>query len=163
ANHIVGPVLEVGAGTGSFTEALHTDQEWYALEPDETLCAELVARKVAGNISASVKVLTGQLSDLPKEKKFRTILYMDVLEHIEDDLSEVKSAAAHLARNGVLIILAPAFQFVYSAFDAAVGHFRRYDKDGLERIRPPELSRVASFYLDAPGLALSLANRLVLR
>jgi len=76
---------------------------------------------------------------------------------------EAARAADLLAPGGHLIILGPAFQFVYSPFDAAVGHCRRYTSAGLASIRPTGLISTAEFYMDAPSLMLSLANRLLLR
>jgi hypothetical protein len=58
--------------------------------------------------------------------------------------------------------LAPAFQFVFSEFDAAIGHYRRYTRRSLGALRPPALHVVRSFYLDSPGLLLSLGNRALL-
>lgn len=49
----------------------------------------------------------------------------------------------------------PAYQAVYSSFDAAIGHYRRYDHQS-----PPEaLEPISTFYLDSLGLLLSLINR----
>ena len=48
---------------------------------------------------------------LPAEAKFDAILYIDVLEHIEDDRAEMARAAARLKPGGALIVLAPAHPF----------------------------------------------------
>jgi hypothetical protein len=52
---------------------------------------------------------------------------------------------------------------LYSEFDAALGHERRYTKQSLSRVFPGDLRCVALFYLDSIGMLLSLANRLMLR
>jgi SAM-dependent methyltransferase len=105
----------------------------------------------------------GTLEILPATELFDTILYIDVLEHIEDDAAELKRAAAHLRRGGRLVILSPAHQWLFSKFDASIGHHRRYTRGTLLAIAPPDLRLERAVYLDAFGLFLSLANRLLLR
>jgi hypothetical protein len=54
-------------------------------------------------------------------------------------------------------------QWLYSPFDGAIGHYRRYSRQSLERAIPAGFERVAVKYLDCAGVLLSLANRLLLR
>src|SRR5262249_9818557 len=89
--------------------------------------------------------------------------YIDVLEHIEDDRGEVARAAAHLVPGGRLVVLSPAHAWLYSDFDAAIGHFRRYDGKSLRALTPPSLKVKSLRYLDSAGLAASGANRFLLR
>ena len=88
---------------------------------------------------------------------------MDVLEHIQDDRAELERAAEHLHPGGRLIVLAPAHMLLYSPFDRAIGHHRRYDARSLPGVVPRELRREGLWYLDALGYLASLANRLLLR
>jgi SAM-dependent methyltransferase len=165
APHVKGRVLEVGAGLGAFTEVLAplAPSQWHCLEPDASLLAEIAVRRANGRIPAATTLINGTLPVMPAEQQFDTILYLDVLEHILDDRTETAAAVARLAAGGNLIVLCPAFQFVYSPFDAAIGHHRRYTRGSLEKVRPAATRIVASFYMDAPGLLLSLANRMLLR
>jgi SAM-dependent methyltransferase len=164
AKYLTGEVLEVGAGIGAFTESVSDcAKQWWCLEPDSKLISSIRERQASGRIPVTVKSIVGTLDDIEPAKKFDAIIYMDVLEHIRDDVAEARNAASRLAPGGRVIILAPAFQAVYSSFDAAIGHFRRYTRASLGKVRPTELQAEESFYLDAPGLSLSLANRLFLR
>lgn len=70
---------------------------------------------------------------------------------------------AYLENHGHLIILVPAHQYLYSAFDKAIGHFRRYDKQSLRLVIPNGLNLNKLIYLDSIGLFASLANRLLLK
>src|SRR5262249_50718587 len=126
--YIRGAVLEVGAGKGSFTIALSKIEctGWLFLEPDPTLPNEIRQRCAANQLPPNVNVVVGTEADLPQAQVFNTILYLDVLEHISDDEAEVRRASRRLAIGGRLIILSPAFPLLYSSFDAAIGHFRRY-------------------------------------
>ena len=109
------------------------------------------------------RALLGTVASLPSEDRFDTILYVDVLEHIEDDRGELTGSAARLRPGGHVVVLAPAHQGLYSPFDKAVGHCRRYSKRSLLAAAPATLQPVAAYYLDAVGMVASLANRLLLR
>jgi hypothetical protein len=108
-------------------------------------------------------VQIGTTADLDPRSRFDTILYIDVLEHIEDDRAEMARAAELLAPRGALIVLSPAFQQLFSDFDRSVGHFRRYTRASLAEVMPPSLRRVRLRYLDSVGFLASLSNRALLR
>lgn len=162
---IGGRVLEVGAGIGSnIPQLANTNvQEWLALEPDRGLADVIEDRLRQGTLPSYCRALVGILADVPSAERFDTILYIDVLEHIEDDRGEVARAAGLLAPGGRIVVLAPAHQFLYSPFDRAIGHFRRYNLTGLRRLTPEGCRVASAFMLDSAGFFASLANRLVLR
>jgi SAM-dependent methyltransferase len=162
--HLRGRVLEVGAGSGgSIPLLIDGVREWLCLEPDAVLAARLAEKIATGALPSRCSLQTATLRDLPSDQRFDAILYMDVLEHLDDDAGEAARAAAHLAPGGSLIVLSPAHQFLFSPFDAAAGHFRRYSRDSLRAIVPGWLEPVTLIYLDSVGMLLSLGNRLALR
>jgi hypothetical protein len=110
-----------------------------------------------------VELFRGSISELPTGRLFDSIVYIDVLEHIESDAAELRLAASRLRLGGALVVLAPAHQWLFSEFDAEIGHFRRYSKNSLRAIAPPGLTEAALFYIDCVGLLASAANRLILR
>ncbi len=158
-------VLEVGAGVGATTLALcrGAHERWVCLEPDPDMERELADRIGSGSLPACCEHRAGTLATLSPGETFDTILYVDVLEHIAEDRAELARAAAHLARGGHLVVLAPAHQWLFSAFDRAIGHHRRYDRRSLQALAPPAARLVAAKYLDAAGMLASLANRWLLR
>ena len=134
--------------------------DWTCLEPDHRLADEIERIRGLGRLPASCKVVRGTLADLPSEAAFGTILYIDVLEHIKDDRAEIASAAARLADGGRLIVLAPAHEWLFSPFDAAIGHHRRYTKSSLVALAMAPLQVCAAHYLDSIGASgVSLHNR----
>ncbi len=164
APHLGSEVLEVGAGFGATTEFLcRRPVRWACLEPDPALAKRLAERVRAGELPGSCEVVSGTLEDLDPHRRFDSVLYVDVLEHVQNDAGEVADASRRLLPSGRLIVLAPAHQWLYSPFDAAIGHHRRYSKGSLGRLIPPPLRCVRLVYLDAVGLCASVANRLVLR
>jgi SAM-dependent methyltransferase len=162
---IGGRVLEVGAGIGGNTAHLDNARvsEWTCLEPDPDLIRLIGERVQAGEIRPACRVVTGTIENIHRDAQFDTILYLDVLEHIADDRGELARARAHLADQGKLVVLAPAHQYLFSPFDAAVGHYRRYDRASLGAQTPPGCQLETFLMLDCAGFFASLANRLMLR
>ena len=161
--HVKGSVLEVGAGIGINTALMlnNSDQieSIFCVEPDQNLSGQIVKSIKEDN----VYVHNGYLADLDSSLRFDTIMYIDVIEHIEDDSREVHVAVKYLKKGGRLIILVPAFNSLYSPFDKAIGHFRRYNKKRLLNSVPQDLEVVELFYLDSMGVLASLANKYVLK
>ena len=162
---IHGAVLEVGAGIGANTLRLRSGSErrWVCLEPDPQLASTLREQLAGTRWEATTEVVTGTVEDLGAAEQFDSILYIDVLEHIEDDRAELGRAARLLAPGGHLIVLGPAHTWLFSPFDQAIGHFRRYTTSVLGGLTPPGVRLVNAFYLDSVGLLASAANRLLLR
>ncbi len=160
-SYLTGEILEVGAGIGANTAILTNAAvtRWVCLEPDFALVETL--RRKAGN-QRGTEVFHGCLAGLPAEELFDAILYIDVVEHIEDAASELTRAAGHLRLGGALVVLAPAHMALYSEFDAAIGHFRRYSKASLSALRPPGTAVEKLIYLDSLGWLTSAGNRLIL-
>jgi SAM-dependent methyltransferase len=86
-----------------------------------------------------------------------TALYIDALEHIEDDRMELERVARRLKPDGRVVVLAPAHPFLYSPFDRAIGHFLHYTRRMLRDLRPAGVKFIAAWYFDSAG------NRLFLR
>jgi 2-polyprenyl-3-methyl-5-hydroxy-6-metoxy-1,4-benzoquinol methylase len=158
-----GDVLEVGGGIGETTCAFRSGAQssWMALEPDPRLAARLAARVSA--LPNPVRVVAGTLDSLVEAPLFDCIIYIDVLEHIEQDGAELRSAAARLRTGGAIVVMSPAHQSLYTPFDAAIGHHRRYNRKQMTALTPPGTHLAHLAYLDAVGLTLTVGNRLVLK
>lgn len=162
---IGGRVLEIGAGIGANIPHLYNKRvrDWTSVEPDAELAA-LIANSIKdGTLPASCRVLVGTLSSIDEGPSYDTILYIDVIEHIADDRGEIAGAARRLAPGGNVVVLAPAHQFLYSAFDEAIGHYRRYSASTLAALTPLECWLRTWMMLDSAGFFASLANAKLLR
>jgi len=161
--HLGQRVLEVGAGIGVNTPFLNTNTvEWVCLEPDKNMAAMLVERQRATQL-AGTRTVAGLIADLPCIASFDSIIYIDVLEHIKDDTAEIAAATARLHPNGTLVVLSPAHAWLFSAFDTAIGHYRRYSPRDFRALTRPDLELISLRQLDSVGIIASLANSVVLR
>ena len=131
-------VLDVGAGLGATAGVLNHPlcRYWLALEPDPELGRRMRANALAGRMGDNCEVRVGTIEAVAAEESFDTILYIDVLEHIERDHDELVKAADLLREGGHLVVLAPAHDWLFSPFDDAIGHFRRYNSASLRALTP---------------------------
>lgn len=126
-------ILEVGAGTGNITQFLSAAGR-------HVLATDVVPsyrRELQQQFSHNPHVRIGQFdlttaapADFVAER-FDTVVCLNVLEHIEDDLFALAQMRDVLAPGGRLALLVPAHRVLYGEFDRAVGHFRRYEKREL--------------------------------
>jgi 2-polyprenyl-3-methyl-5-hydroxy-6-metoxy-1,4-benzoquinol methylase len=158
-------VLEAGAGLGGTTKVLcrGNEKRWVCLEPDTSLVARLDQEIASGALPSVCETRVGTLDKFDDAETFDTILYMDVLEHIEDDRGEVARAAKHLRPGGHVIALSPAHQWLFTPFDHAIGHCRRYTRTTFGALAGADLVKVRLVYLDSIGFFASLANKRVLQ
>lgn len=97
-----------------------------------------------------------------KSNKYNTIIYLDVLEHIEDDKKEITKAFKALKKGGNLIINVPAFNHLYSQFDKDVGHYRRYNNRMIKKLtKRLKYKTLETKYYDTIGYFLSLTSKLI--
>lgn len=163
--YIKGDVLEVGAGIGGTTKVLCNGQQskWICLEPDENQISKIKSLILSGKLPSYCKAVQGTLKDYVSEELYDAVLYIDVIEHIKDDKEEILLATQFLKPGGTLIILVPAHQWLFSPFDRAVGHYRRYHKNTLRALTPASMLVKKLFYLDVVGVMASIVNKLLLK
>lgn len=126
-------ILEVGSGTGNITQFLCADGNQVTATDVVPSYRNELERLFAGN--ANVQVSRFDLDvKAPAEfvaEPFDTVVCLNVLEHIEDDLFALGQMREVLKPGGKLALLVPAHQILFGEFDRAVGHFRRYGKREL--------------------------------
>jgi len=161
--HIIGDLLEVGAGIGANVKYYYRPDltRYVSLEPDGRLCDEFRRELAAGRIPSRCELIQGTLASLPANESFDSIMYIDVLEHIEDDRAEFRCAFDRLRPGGRLCILCPAHNYFYSPFDKAIGHFRRYNRQMYRELSDHKPLKLE--YLDSVGMLASAANKLLLK
>jgi SAM-dependent methyltransferase len=119
-------VLEIGAGQGSVGSELADRYDYLGVEPDPSSFAVAAQR-----IGDRGRVLNTTLENLPVDRTFDLVCAFEVLEHIEDDNGALAAWIERVTPGGRLLLSVPAGPKRFGASDEMVGHFRRYDRDGL--------------------------------
>ena len=149
-------ILEVGAGFGSFTRGYMKNFHSITLTDTDDNSFNLLKKNFLHD--QNVNIIKSSVKDI--EKKFDTIIYFNVLEHIKEDISEIKSALKKLNKGGHLIILVPAHQKMYSKLDKIVGHYKRYDIDFFKKNRFENSKIIKLHFLDFFGYLLYYLNKI---
>lgn len=114
-------ILEVGCSSGVLLSELKEVGYKNLTGLDTSISALDLCKKNGIN---SV-LLTG--SSIPlQDNKFDLVISSDVLEHIEDQNTALKEWCRVLVKGGKLVIMVPAFQFLWSDHDVINNHCRRY-------------------------------------
>ncbi|MEI8000305.1 MAG: class I SAM-dependent methyltransferase [Actinomycetes bacterium] len=121
--YLEAPVLEVGAGTGTFTGHLAEVGGVTAVEPAGSLAAAL---RTTHDADPRVSVVEGLIADVPAVPAFGSAVLTNVLEHIDDDAGALRDLHDRLLPGGSLVLWVPAFALLHSRFDDELGHHRRY-------------------------------------
>jgi hypothetical protein len=91
------------------------------------------------------------------------IFLFDVLEHIEAEDRFLTCCGYHLKPGGKIIINVPSRRELYSNYDRAVGHVRRYRlKDFVRLARANQLTLLASTYWGWPFYLLLVVRKLLI-
>ena len=149
-------ILEVGAGIGSFTNIYKNKDLKICLSEIDEKNFETLNKKFSDSNNIKVyKKFTNEIKE-----KFDTVLYLSVLEHIEDDKKEINDAIDKLDLNGHLIICVPAHNYMYSQFDKEIGHFKRYEIDFFQNLKFNNSKIIKCFMTDTMGWILYYLNKI---
>ena len=128
-------VLEVGAGLGLITEMLSgMGRKVVSLEPDQGLFEQLERNALTGQVQGYCLTLAEYLDTHGTPATFDTVLYVNVLEHIENDIEELRTAARAMKPDGNIVIFVPAAPRLYGTMDSISGHYRRYRMNELKSV-----------------------------
>jgi len=128
-------VLETGAGIGNLTHILCTRRERYiAGDIDPEYLARLRARfQHRPKMEVRHCDLSNAADFVPLAGAVDSVVCLNVLEHIEDDMAGLRNIYTALQPGGRAIILVPYGAGVFGSLDTALGHFRRYSREELQR------------------------------
>lgn len=162
-----GRVLEIGAGIGTFTEFLLDRGHVTSTEMDEECLAEL-SRRFRDMPTVEVRHLDiacvdGEAANVLAREGFDTVLCLNVLEHLPDDVRALKNIRK-IAPKGTLLLVVPALPILYGVEDRAVGHFRRYSKgEAGEKLRAAGYHAEKIFYFNSLGAVFWFLKNRVLK
>jgi SAM-dependent methyltransferase len=162
-------LVEVGAGTGNLSRLLLAEapRTLSLVEPSgmfEHLDSDISAIETETEVSLYHSIFRDAAEEISARRPPDTIIYINVLEHIQDDRGELKAIYQTLAEGGHCLIFVPALQSLYGNFDREVGHFRRYAKKEIEeKCRSAGFEIDRSKYFDLAGIIPWFINYRILR
>lgn len=149
-------VCEVGAGIGNMSALIaESGPEQLVLTDLDPAYREILRSRFAGAPNAAIEHLV--LPDYSAAYRFQryqldTVVALNVLEHISDDVEALRSIAGMLQPGGRAIVLVPAFQQLFGTLDRELGHARRYTRQSLTRRMNQAGFRVErAFYFNLVG------------
>ncbi|MGH7719417.1 MAG: class I SAM-dependent methyltransferase [Gemmatimonadaceae bacterium] len=165
APHLGSRVVEVGAGIGTFSRFLLDApgvRELVAIEPAANNFPVLRDR-FSGD--RRVTLMHGELGAFAPTLRADSLVAVNVLEHVENDVEFLRDARQVLGERGALLIFVPALQSIYGTLDRAFDHYRRYNRPQLQaRLRDAGFASVQTRYVNMPGIvAWYLAGRVMRR
>ena len=120
----------VEGGIGSARNLLTFQEMGYDVRGFDVMPEAVEAAKSRG--------LEAQLHDLEDpwpvaEASLKAVVLLDVIEHVSDPVRVLQHVHSALRPNGAAIITVPAYQWLYSDWDEALGHYRRYTRAMLRQ------------------------------
>jgi SAM-dependent methyltransferase len=128
-------VLEIGSGTGNLTRRLIPRDQYVASDINPLYLSTL------RSLTADRPYLDVTLTDVTRgdsfprvEGGFDTVVCLNVVEHVDDDVGALANIRAVLAPGGRAIVLVPQDPGLFGTLDEVLGHRRRYTLASLERL-----------------------------
>ena len=118
-------ILNIGAGTGVDLEIMNRFGNIYIIDVNKK-----ALDLIPSNLYSEKKVCDATALPYPNDF-FDIVCSFDVFEHIKNDKEAVLEAHRVLKKKGHLLLMVPAFNFLFSAHDKALLHYRRYNKKKL--------------------------------
>ena len=126
-------VLEIGAGIGNLTQALAPKKKSYIATDIDTEHLNRLSTRFAHRPNVRTRLCNVTNSEHFAEfaGSLDSVVCLNVLEHVEDDLLGLRNIYAALKSGGRAIILVPHDQRIFGTLDVALGHYRRYSHEQL--------------------------------
>ena len=149
-------ICDVGTGSGGLVNYyLKSTTKIFLVEPSKNLFIKLIFHIIFHYISFIYSKI--------KNYKFDAIIYMDVIEHIQNYEKDLLYKIKNLKKGGYLSISVPAFNFLYTDYDKKIGHLKRFKKsDFIDFSKKNKLVIKKLHYYDFIGFLLIFANKFIL-
>lgn len=152
-----GFILDVGCGAGANLSLLQQYGRAFGIDIAEQAIGFCRQRGVPSD-----RAFVGSATDLPfAPDTFDLIVSFDVICNIPDDVGAFTQVARALKPGGYFIVQLPAYQWLWSMHDVAVGHQRRYSaRDTREKLARAGLSVERILHTNALLLPFAALGRL---
>jgi 2-polyprenyl-3-methyl-5-hydroxy-6-metoxy-1,4-benzoquinol methylase len=163
-----GNILEIGSGIGNISTFFLTDNTMITLSDTDEFYIQKLKSKFH-SFQNLKRVLLIDIQDpffettyASMKEQYDSIFLLNVLEHLADDNAALKNCNFLLKPGGTLLILTPAYSFLYSSLDKALGHYRRYTRSRLNSLlQMNSLVPKKSFYFNMLGIVAWLYGKVL--
>jgi glycosyltransferase involved in cell wall biosynthesis len=124
-------ILEIGAGIGNLTSNLVPRREYWASDINPQYLDRLKKLKQTRPY-LRVQYTDATAGETYPEEQFDTVICLNVVEHLEDDVMALRNIRASLDKDGRAIVLVPNGPGLYGSLDRVLGHYRRYTRRQLQ-------------------------------
>lgn len=154
-----GNILEIGSGIGNISQFFLADKKIITLSDTDGYYLQTLRQKFSGfsNLKEVLEINLEhpQFESIyhPLKEQYDSIFLLNVLEHIRNDSLAIENCKHLLKQGGTLLLLCPAYSFLYSALDKELGHHRRYTISKLNSLlKNHDLIIKKKFYFNAIGV-----------
>lgn len=157
--YIKGNTLEIGSGIGNLSSFFLNDNISITLSDTEQEYINILNKKIGSHknlqsiLSINLEQSSFENTYMDMKEKFDTVFLLNVLEHIKDDELALRNIHFLLKPGGTILILSPAYSFLFSSLDRALGHHRRYTTESLKTLLTKSgIIPLKSFYFNFIGI-----------
>ena len=125
-------VLEIGAGTGNMSLQLMPRTVYWATDLNPHYLEYLATLRSTRPYMRVAYTHAEQAETLPAGQDFDTVVCLNVVEHVADDVAALRNVYSALAEGGRAVILVPCGPELYGTLDEVLGHFRRYTEEPVD-------------------------------
>jgi 2-polyprenyl-3-methyl-5-hydroxy-6-metoxy-1,4-benzoquinol methylase len=155
-----GRILEIGSGLGNISKYVIADYTDVTLSDFDNGYYENLKKVYSFNphvseiLQINVQQNNFNLYYASLKESFDSIFILNVVEHLKDDSAALKNCKFLLKPGGFLIVLVPAYSFLYSNMDKELGHYRRYTSKSLSALMQQQgLKLIQNRYFNILGIA----------
>jgi ubiquinone/menaquinone biosynthesis C-methylase UbiE len=162
-----GKILEIGCGIGTVTQYYINNVNSFdvtVIDISEEY-VNIVKQRFDNckNFKAYVADIAAKV-DILEENGYDTIICSNVLEHIQNDSDAIANMSKLLKKNGLLVLLVPTCNFLFSSLDKNLGHCRRYSRMEIKnKLEKAGLVVEKQFYVNIFGVFGWFFNGKILR
>lgn len=154
-----GKILEIGSGLGNISNYfINSESSIYLSDIRNNYC-DILTKKFHDKPNLlgiqNINLVADNFEKIYAEhvNQFDTVFALNVIEHIKDDMLAISNCKKLLKKGGNLIILVPAYQFLYNQFDKELCHYKRYlKKEMIQIFQDNALTIKKSFYFNSLGI-----------
>jgi glycosyltransferase involved in cell wall biosynthesis len=127
-------VMEIGAGTGNMSVHLMPRSVYWATDVNAHYLAYLNTLAATRPYMRVAYTNAMEENSYPSTQTFDTVVALNVVEHLEDDIRALQNIRAVLEDGGHAIVLVPCGPWLFGSLDEVLGHYRRYTKERLVEV-----------------------------